>query len=139
MVFLVLLGDSVIYQFAVRTQFEGLRTYLKSIAQTAAKTINSEYLAEIPLTKEGINTQGYQIIAQQLKNIKAANPQIEFIYILTKGNSGRVWKFLVDIDEAMIVEEQYRLQRGRNFCDRGKVVNGFSRDGNLLLVREEAG
>ena len=99
MVVLVFIGDSIIYQFTVKTQFEGLRTYLKSIASTAAMTIKSEYLTEIPLTKEGVNSQGYQIISQQLKSIKAANPQIQYIYILSKVDSGKVWKFVVDLDE----------------------------------------
>ena len=98
MVILVLLGDAAIYQFTVKAQFEGLRSYLKSTAQTAAVMINTTYLEQIPLTKEGVNTQAYDIISEQLKKIQTANPQIKYIYILTRTDSGKVWKFVVDID-----------------------------------------
>ena len=143
MVGLVFLGDIIIYQFTVRTQFEGLRTYLKSIARTAATTINAEYLDEIPLTKEGINTQGYQVISQQLKSIKAANPQIKYIYILTKAGSGRVWKFVVDIDES---ESNGSVQKGSapgtpyDANRFSQMVKGFdSPTSDLKLEKDEWG
>jgi len=98
MVILILLSDSVIYQFTVKTQMESLRNYLKTIAQTSAVMIHTEYLAEIPLTPEAINTQAYETISDQLKKIKAANPQIEYIYILTRTDQGGVLKFVVDVD-----------------------------------------
>ncbi|MEI7998206.1 MAG: hypothetical protein WCH62_01695, partial [Candidatus Omnitrophota bacterium] len=100
MVTLVVLGDIALFQFTTKSQFEGLRFYLKNIAKTSAITINSQYLTEIPLTKEGVRTQAYDIISEQLKKIKAANPQIKYIYILTKTDGGKVWKFVVDADES---------------------------------------
>jgi putative nucleotidyltransferase with HDIG domain len=100
MVTLIILNDSVVYQFTVRTQIEGLRMYLKTIAQTSAMMIHSEYLSEIPLDKEGVNSQAYGIISEQLKRIKAANPQIKYIYILSRTEGGKVWKFVVDLDTA---------------------------------------
>ncbi len=143
MVILVSLGDVIIYQFTVKTQFESRRTYLKTLARTAAMTINSEYLAQIPLTKEGVNTQGYQIISQQLKNIKVANPQIKYIYILTKSDSGKVWKFLVDLDEE---GENGVLQKGSTPGEAydanrfSEMVKGFDVSGaDLKLEKDEWG
>ncbi len=94
----VLLSDSLIYKFTVKSQFEDLRTRLKTIAQTAAVMINAEYLQQIPLTRQGVDTQAYAIISDQLKKIKAANPQIEYIYILTRTGTAKAWKFVVDLD-----------------------------------------
>ncbi len=142
MVALVFLGDIIIYQFTVKTQFEGLRTYLKSIAHTAASSINSEYLNEIPLTKEGINTQGYQVISQQLQSIKAANPQIKYIYILTKMHSGKVWKFVVDIDESGIGSVQKGSSPGTPYDANRftQMVKGFdSPTADLKLEKDEWG
>lgn len=99
MVIIVLLSDSLIYRFTIKSQFEDLRDRLKTIAQTAAMMVNTEYLQQIPLIKEGVRTQAYGIISDQLKKIKAANPKIEYIYILSRGDpSGKAWKFIVDID-----------------------------------------
>ncbi|MBI3601779.1 MAG: HD domain-containing protein [Candidatus Omnitrophica bacterium] len=98
MAIVVILSDSLIYKFTVKSQFEDLRTRLKTIAQTAAIMINAEYLQQIPLTRQGVNTQAYAIISDQLKKIKAANPQIEYIYILTRTDAGKAWKFIVDLD-----------------------------------------
>ena len=143
MVVLVFLGDIIIYQFTVKTQFEGLRTYLKSIAHTAARTINAEYLTEVPLTKEGVNTQGYQAISQQLRNIKAANPQIKYIYILTKVNSGKVWKFVVDIEdtEANGVIQKGSLPGTPYDANRfSQMVKGFDTPtADLKLEKDEWG
>jgi putative nucleotidyltransferase with HDIG domain len=98
MVTLIILSDSVVYQFTIKSQLEGLRMYLKTIAQTSAMMIHTEYLSQIPLDKEAVNSQAYQMISEQLKRIKAANPQIKYIYILTRTDGGRVWKFVVDLE-----------------------------------------
>jgi HD-GYP domain-containing protein (c-di-GMP phosphodiesterase class II) len=98
MMAVVLLSAIMIHQFTFRSQFEGLRTSLKAIAQTAAMTVSSEYVQQIPLNKEGINTQGYAVISAHLKKIRAANPQIKYIYVLTKTVDDGIWKFIVDED-----------------------------------------
>lgn len=100
MVVLILLSNTVIYQFTVKAQMDTLRTYLKTIAQTSAVMINTESLADIPLTPEAAHTEEYAHVSEQLKKIKAANPKIEYIYILTKQAEGKIWKFVVDIDGA---------------------------------------
>ncbi len=143
MVVLVLLADSVIYQFTVKAQFEGLRSYLKNIANTSAAMIDAEYLTEIPLTKEGVRTQAYDIISEQLKKIKAANPKIEYIYILTRTSAGKVWKFVVDLDETQI---NGTIQRGSapgtsyDASRFSQMIKGFdSPSANLKLEKDEWG
>jgi putative nucleotidyltransferase with HDIG domain len=137
MVTLVLLSDSVIYQFTVKSQLEGLRTYLKTIAQTSAVMINSQYLAQIPLESNAVNTQAYGIISEQLKRIKAVNPQIEYIYILSRTDSGNVWKFIVDIEGAKEAATPGMAYDAGRFTQMLKAFDGPSAD--LKLEKDEWG
>lgn len=98
MLFVVSLSAVMIYQFTFKSQFEGLRSNLIAIAQTAAMTTEAVHVAEIPLTKEGMNTQGFAVTSAHLKRIKAANPQIKYIYILSKTENGKMCQFVVDED-----------------------------------------
>ncbi len=98
MMAVVVLSALMIYQFTFRSQFEGLRANLKAIAQTAAMTISPEYVEQIPLNKSGLLTQGYAVVSAHLKKIRAANPQIKYIYVLTKTNDTQIWRFVVDED-----------------------------------------
>ncbi len=100
MLAVVVLSVLFVYQMALQSQFESIRTNLKSIAKTATQVINAEYVSQIPLTPEGINTQAYAFVSDQLRRIKAGNEQIEDIYILTKTDSTNIWKFVVDPDVA---------------------------------------
>lgn len=100
MVFVVLLSNLVIYQFTLESQFEGLRGRLKMIAQTAALLVDSEILAKVPLSREGIQFPAYQIIAGELRKIKEANPQIQYIYTMTKTEEDGIWQFVVDPEPA---------------------------------------
>ncbi len=137
MVTLILLDNSVVYQFTVESQVENLRNYLKTIAQTAAMIIKEEDLVKIPLSKEGINTPEYQIISEQLKRIKAANPKIEYIYILIRTDGGKNWKFIVDLDESKvgaIPGKKYDVSRF------SQMIKGFnSPSADFKLEKDEWG
>ena len=98
MLAVVLLSAVMIYQFTFQSQFEGLRSSLKAIAQTAAMTIRSDYVVQVPLSAEGIKTQEYAVISDHLKKIRVANPQIKYIYLLTKTGDSPIWKFIIDED-----------------------------------------
>ncbi len=97
----VLLSDIVIYQFSYIYQFDATRTRLKAIAQTAALMVDADKLMEIPLYREGSKTAAYSMVTDQLKRIKAANPQIKFIYILTKVDQSNQWRFFADADNGV--------------------------------------
>ena len=96
MLFIVFLSTAIIYQFTIKSQFEGLRSSLKAIAQTAARTIDPQYVLQVPLNKEGSKSQAYAVVADHLKKIRAANPQIISIYIFTKIDNSEIWRFVVD-------------------------------------------
>jgi len=94
----VIISDLIIFRFNYQAQLEGTRNQLKSIAQTAALLIDVDRLDQIPLNKAGMQTPAYNYIDDQLRKIKAANPQIEYIYILKKVDSSNIWRFVVDAD-----------------------------------------
>ena len=95
---IVLLSDLLIFRLTCQAQLEGTRKQLKSIAQTAAFLIDIDRLNQVPLNKEGIHTPAFDYVDDQLKKIKAANPQIKYIYTLKKVDSSNIWRFIVDAD-----------------------------------------
>jgi len=94
----VILSDFLIFRFTYQAQLEGTRNLLKTIAQTAALMIDADRLAQVPLDKEGTHTPAYDYVDDQLKKIKAANPQIKYIYTLKKVDSSNIWRFIVDAE-----------------------------------------
>ncbi len=98
MVLLAIIGDIITIHYTFQTQFENQRAYLMNLAKNSALLIDAQALKQVPLNKEGINTSAYQSIAQELKRLKAANPQIEFIYLLTPTSDKKRWKFILDLD-----------------------------------------
>lgn len=101
MFFIGALSNFLIYRFTLDTQLEDLRGKLKIIAQTAALMIDANTLLSVPLSKEGMNSLQYQIIAQKLKAVKEANPPVRFIYTLTKTEKEGIWQFIVDPEPSL--------------------------------------
>ena len=94
----VIVSDFLLFRFTYQAQLEGMRNQLKAIAQTAAFLIDVDKLAQVPLDKEGQHTPAYNYVDDQLKKIKAANPQIKYIYTLKKVDSSNIWRFIVDAE-----------------------------------------
>ena len=94
----VIFSDFLIFRFTYQAQLEGTRNQLKAIAQTAAFLIDADKLSQVPLNKEGMHTPSYDYVDDQLKKIKAANPQIKYIYTLKKVDSSNIWRFIVDAE-----------------------------------------
>jgi len=94
----VILSDFLIFRFTYQAQLEGTRNQLKTIAQTAALLIDTARIDQIPLDMQGMHTPSYDYVDDQLKKIKVANPQIEYIYILKKVDSSNIWRFVVDAE-----------------------------------------
>jgi putative nucleotidyltransferase with HDIG domain len=98
----VILSDFLIFRFTYQAQLEGMRNQLKAIAQTAAFFIDVDKLMQVPLNKEGQHTPAYYYVDDQLKKIKAANPQIKYIYTLKKVDSSNIWRFIVDVENEKV-------------------------------------
>jgi len=74
----------LVTNYALRSQFEQLRSKMMSIAQTAAVSIDGSSLQSIPLNKEGAQTPVYKEVVGKLLEIKRKVPGIRYIYILAK-------------------------------------------------------
>lgn len=98
LLFVALLGNYILLEFSLQSQFSQLREKLKVIAQTAALSINTADLAAVPLDASGVNSPAFQKISGQLSRIKMANPGIRYIYIMTKTEKPGAYQFVVDPD-----------------------------------------
>ncbi len=98
MLLIVGLSDILIYRFSYQAQFNGIRTRLMLIAQTTALLVNPEILQEISLNRDAVESLPYKITADKLRKVKEANPQIKYIYTMTKTQEEGIWQFLVDPD-----------------------------------------
>ncbi|MEI7998484.1 MAG: HD domain-containing phosphohydrolase [Candidatus Omnitrophota bacterium] len=98
MVLLAVINNVLNYHLTFKSQLNSQRVLLENLAKNAALMINPHQLKEVPLNPEGINSSSYQIILEDIKKIKATNPQIEDIYILTPTKKSGVWQFIVDLE-----------------------------------------
>ena len=100
----VVLSDFLIFRLTYQTELEGKRSQLKAIAETVAELIDVDKLTQIPLNKEGMNSQAYYSVDDLLKRVRAANPQIKYVYILKKVNGSNEWRFIVDAETEVVSE-----------------------------------
>ena len=88
----------LVYKFALKSQFNQLRDKLKMVAQTASLMIDADTLTQVPLDRDGINSEQYKAIVEKLKKIKQANAPIRYIYTMAKTDKGGILQFIVDPD-----------------------------------------
>ena len=98
LLFVALLGNSILLKYSLQSQFSQLREKLKVIAQTAVLSVDATGLGGIPLNPDGINVPAFRSIASQLLKIKQANPVIRYIYIMAKTDDPGMYQFVVDPD-----------------------------------------
>ncbi|MCK9615423.1 MAG: HD domain-containing protein [Candidatus Omnitrophica bacterium] len=96
LLFIAGLDNFILYEYNLRLQFKNLQDKLKTIASTAAIDIDADLIGKVPLNREGINSQAYETIAEQLNKIKKANPQLKYIYTLAKTGTPGIAQFIVD-------------------------------------------
>jgi len=101
--FAAALSNLLIYKFALDSQFNQLRDKLMAIAKTAAISIDTEELKNIPLNPQGIYSPAFNSICAGLLKIKQANPGIKYIYIMSKTETQGIWQFVADPD--MLLKE----------------------------------
>jgi HD-GYP domain-containing protein (c-di-GMP phosphodiesterase class II) len=95
--FVMTLSEFLIYQFTLEKQFDQLREKLKVVAQTAALNIDHTVVAQVPLIREGVTSEPYQVLARQLQSIQEANSFLTDIYILRRTEKAGLWEFVVNI------------------------------------------
>lgn len=140
LLFVALLGNFILLEFGLQSQFSQLRDKLKVIAQTAVLSVDAVELSNIPLNPGGTDTQSFKNIASQLSKIKQANPVIKYIYIMAKTDQPGIYQFVVDPDalagklskrgEASLPGARYDA---RLFPEMLKAFDGPSADTRLVI------
>lgn len=90
------ISNLLIYEFALRSQFEQLRNEIMVFAETAAMTIDAEKIKEIPLNKNGVDTPAYREITRDLLKIRLLSPSITYVYTMARTGRDDLVQFIVD-------------------------------------------
>jgi len=135
LLFITGLDNLILYEYNIRLQFKNLQEKLKTIASTAAVDIDASLIKKVPLDKKGVQSEAYKKVAEQLNKIKNANPQLKYIYTLTKTNKPGIWQFVVDPSPRVggrtsFPGEEYEAYR---FPEMLKAYEGPSVDSKLVF------
>jgi len=133
------ISNLLIYKFSYNLQFDQLKEELRIVAQTAALAVDQELLAQVPLNREGVNSEQYKAVADKLARIKKAIPQISSIYIMSQTDKEGIWQFIVDpepVGKSKKIEaptsypgDRYDVSR---FREMSKAFEGPSVDRELV-------
>lgn len=135
LLFITGLDNLILYEYNIRLQFKNLQEKLKTIASTAAVDIDASLIKKVPLNKEGLKSEAYKKIAEQLNKIKKANPQLKYIYTIVKTDKPGIWQFVVDPaphigTRTSFPGEEYEAYR---FPEMLKAYEGPSVDSKLVF------
>jgi putative nucleotidyltransferase with HDIG domain len=140
MLFAAAMSNFLIYKFSLDSHFNDLRDKMKVIAQTAALMIDADMLSQVPLTKEGIDTPQYKIIAEKLEKIRKVNRPIKYIYTLGRTEQKGQWQFIVDPDSSSGRENSFQSSsypgaryNAARFPEMLKAFEGPSADKKLEI------
>lgn len=92
------LCNFLIYKYALESQFNQLREKLMIIAQTTALSIDGDLISQIPLEREGVNSEPFKIIFKRLQEIKKVDPILKYVYTMAKTDKPGILQFIVDAD-----------------------------------------
>jgi len=135
LLFITGLDNLILYEYNIRLQFKNLQEKLKTIASTAAVDIDASLIKKVPLNKEGIKSEAYKKVAEQLNKVKKANPQLKYIYTIAETNKPGIWQFVVDPsphvgNRTSFPGEEYDASR---FPEMLKAYEGPSVDSKLVF------
>lgn len=74
-----------------------MRARLSVVAQSAAMRVDGDELSSITSRADETSSR-YRRIRRDLQRVKAANPDIHFIYTMRPRKHSRMWEFVVDAD-----------------------------------------
>jgi len=137
MVFAAAFSDFLIYEYALKSQFQQLREKLMNIAKIVAMDVDTDSLLKIPLSKDGLSSYEYKIVHDKLLKIKDAIPAIKYIYLLSKTDKPGILKFMVDVSSPDPLANEPESYPGLeyNAARFPQMLNGFktaSADKKLL-------
>lgn len=96
LIFLVVLSQFLLYKSRFGKQLNVMRERLMATASYAARSIDSDLIFKIPLKRAGDTSVEYKIVFQKLTDIKAADPSIKYVYIMTATDEPGILQYVVD-------------------------------------------
>lgn len=128
MLVIFLLGFFLIFQYAINAQFQAIRNRLMVIARTASLMVDADLFDQVPLRPDGVQSPAYRAIAANLRKIKAANPNIAYIYTMKKTAEPGILQFVVDPDTIEEREDKVLVSYPGTSYDAGpypELLKGF--------------
>lgn len=115
MLIMGIVSNSLITQFALQKQFEQLRRKLTLLASAVALSLDAETVQAIPLNHQGIQTHEFKTIYEKLRQVKEQNPEIGFIYVMTRTERPDILQFVVDPDPYLKSKEKITAYPGDRY------------------------
>ena len=109
----------IVYQYSLGAQLDQLREKLMLIAKATAMNIDPETLLQIPLTKDGVNSPAYKNIENKLLSVKEIVPNLAYAYILKRGKSMSMLKFIMDVHFGAYKSKERPAYPGEDYDARG--------------------
>lgn len=125
-----------------KARFEELRTRLLMTARTAVLSIDPELVRQIPLTETGTNHPAFRAVNGSLARIREENPEIKYIYLLTRSEKPEMLRFVADPDFNLLQPGDDTSRPGDPYdaSDFPEMIRGFqTATADRKLVRDDWG
>ncbi len=97
-IFLSGLSGFLFTEYRLRSNFNQVRERLILIASNAAISLDADEILKIPLTQRSEGTPEYMSVFRKLEKIKASNPSVKYVYVMTTTNQPGILQYVVDAD-----------------------------------------
>jgi signal transduction histidine kinase len=94
----------IMYGYTQDLLKEGLQTRLISVAATAASQFDAETIESIQ-SIDDIDSQSFEILVEQLNEIRSASTDIQYAYLMRRTDDPLVVEFIADADSLLTEEE----------------------------------
>ncbi len=98
LIFLVALGNFIFFKYRAENTFNKIREHLILIASNAAIGLDADEIFNVPLTQRSEGTPEYMVVFHKLEKIKASNPSLKYVYIMTTTGQPGILQYVVDAD-----------------------------------------
>ena len=97
-IFLAALGNFIFCAYRLQATFSDIRQRLMLIASNAVLNVSSDEVFKVSLTQRSEGTPEYMSIYRKLEQVKAANPSVKYVYIMTTTGEPGILQCVVDAD-----------------------------------------
>lgn len=97
-IFLTGLSGFLFAECRLRSNFNQIRERLIIIASNAAISLDADEVLKIPLTQWSEGTSEYMALFRKLEKIKAFNPCVKYVYVMTTTDQPGILQYVVDAD-----------------------------------------